>query len=240
MKHFLQKVTLTGADDNVDPNELLNLSLKFPFVEWGILFSPKEEGTPRYPSRKWLKSLHEVWKWSPSPSPLDFSGHICGKWVRDICEGNWSILEDHREIINMFGRFQLNFHSLAAKLHQNEFIEGLKNPTFDKVQFIFQLDDINHELVAAAKEAGVDAVPMFDISGGRGRLPSLWPKGKGYCGYAGGLSPANLEVQLNLISQVTDEAWIDVESHIRSNDEFDLEKVHKFLEISSEWTINVP
>ena len=85
------------------------------------------------------------------------------------------------------------------------------------------------------------AVPLFDLSGGAGILPESWPKAKGeYCGYAGGLSPENLEEQLEKIKCVVDEdqkIWIDVETHVRSSDDkqFDLDKVRKFLEISKRY-----
>ena len=34
---MLQTVTLTGADDSVNPEDLIAISKEFPFVEWGIL-----------------------------------------------------------------------------------------------------------------------------------------------------------------------------------------------------------
>jgi hypothetical protein len=35
----LKTVTITGADDAVDPEELLQIQQRYPFVEWGILLS---------------------------------------------------------------------------------------------------------------------------------------------------------------------------------------------------------
>lgn len=52
---ILQGVTITGADDHTYIEELMNLSAKFPFVEWGILMSPKRVGTNRFPSGHWMK-----------------------------------------------------------------------------------------------------------------------------------------------------------------------------------------
>lgn len=40
----LTRVTITGADDAVEPAELQALSHEFPFVEWGILHSYKRFG----------------------------------------------------------------------------------------------------------------------------------------------------------------------------------------------------
>jgi phosphoribosylanthranilate isomerase len=107
-------------------------------------------------------------------------------------------------------------------------------------QFIFQLDDVNNDLLGLAQANSVNAVPLFDLSGGNGILPEHWPKATkyGFCGYAGGLSPENLEEQLAIIDQCTDgPVWVDAESMVRSNgdQQFDLEKVERFLQIAEKW-----
>ena len=58
----LDRVTITGADDSVDPLQLRALSLEFPFVEWGILVSHSNTictsyPKPRFPSPKWIADL---------------------------------------------------------------------------------------------------------------------------------------------------------------------------------------
>ena len=35
----LTGVTITGADDNVDPGVLADISAEYPWVEWGLLIS---------------------------------------------------------------------------------------------------------------------------------------------------------------------------------------------------------
>ena len=54
---MLNKVTITGADDETPIVALIELSAKFPFVEWGILVSLKSEGGPRFPSRVWMDAF---------------------------------------------------------------------------------------------------------------------------------------------------------------------------------------
>ena len=46
----LQYVTMTGADESVDPKALIELSKEFPFVEWGILIG--SQSGMRFPSVK--------------------------------------------------------------------------------------------------------------------------------------------------------------------------------------------
>jgi phosphoribosylanthranilate isomerase len=103
------------------------------------------------------------------------------------------------------------------------------------------MDDVNNDILDVAKEAGVNAAPLFDLSGGAGVLPENWPVANGYCGYAGGLSPENVQGQLELIEQVAGDGpiWIDVETHVRSEDDkiFDLDKVRAFIENVLPWVM---
>jgi hypothetical protein len=46
----IDRVTITGADNNNTHEELLELQKKYPFVEWGILYSQKKAGENRYPT----------------------------------------------------------------------------------------------------------------------------------------------------------------------------------------------
>jgi len=235
MKQMIRCVTITGADDSINPKELFKLSDEFPFVEWGILFSKSAEGKYRYPTRKWLWELYTEWCRSYIPR-LNFSAHICGRWVRDICAGSWTIFEDHTTF-DMFKRIQLNFHALVHELDEQKFIAGFKDGTIQR-QYIFQLDNVNNGILNVALNNNVDAVPLFDLSGGAGILPEEWPRANGYCGYAGGLSPENLESQLELIEQVADyPMWIDTETRVRSDGDyqFDLGKVRAFLEVAKPW-----
>ena len=80
---FLSKVTITGADNSVEHKDLVRLQAQYPFVEWGILFSKAKMASPRYPSFTWLEKLAQTKQEHPE---LRLSGHICGRWVRDICE----------------------------------------------------------------------------------------------------------------------------------------------------------
>ena len=111
---FLSRATITGADNSIEQKDLVNLHAKYPFVEWGILFSKAKMSSPRYPSFTWLQKLAQVKKEHPE---LCLSAHICGRWVRDICEGKWTILQD-LPFMDIFERYQLNFHSYIHKIEK--------------------------------------------------------------------------------------------------------------------------
>ncbi|KKM20298.1 hypothetical protein LCGC14_1646870 [marine sediment metagenome] len=80
---MLDRVTITGADDAVDVEELAALADEFPFTEWGILLSQSRMGQPRYPTFEWIRELLEAKKERLpfSHHRFQLSGHLCEKWV---------------------------------------------------------------------------------------------------------------------------------------------------------------
>lgn len=231
---ILASVTLTGADDSINPAALAGLSMEFPYVEWGILYGSRTR--PRYPSRPWIDDLRAVAKENLHGANMRLSAHLCSGWVRSfVLEGKYTFGQHNDD--SMYRRIQLNFH---AHHHPGspEFLAALR-AVKDK-QFIFQMDEVNDDLWKSAHEAEIQAVPLFDTSGGAGILPGTWPEPYQhvYCGYAGGLGPENLESQLRAIANVVPgpvPIWIDMETKVRSKDDevFDLDKCRKVLEIAA-------
>lgn len=232
-KRVLDRVTVTGADDSVQIKDMLAIQQDFPFVEWGILLSKSSEGNARFPSQDWISDLTEY------SYGLRLSGHLCGKWVRDICDGENTLFVDRPIYRGLFDRYQLNFHSYVHQIeNKNTFLRAVLS--LEAEQVIFQFDDVNNELLLQARELGINAVPVFDASGGAGILPGEWPEALPmYSGYAGGLSPDNLTVQMEFITKRCGDGpiWIDAETRLRSNADtlFDLDKVRKFLEKAMPW-----
>lgn len=196
---------------------MLDTQERYPFVEWGILVSKTSGGDPRFPSQSWMNVLARH-----SSRDIKTSIHICGRWVRDICHGKWDgVLNELDEQIFQAERVQLNFHSYLHTIGDS-FYESLatKSELFN-FQTIFQLDGVNDHLMQQAKNRGIDAFPLYDISGGRGILPSSWPRQSlgVYTGYAGGLGPENIIEQIEKINDVaTEDIWIDMETRVRSED----------------------
>lgn len=234
---MLDRVTITGPDNSIRPEELVPLSERFPFVEWAILLSQRSAGNPRYPSQSWLDELRAVAK----EHNLKLAGHVCGSWVRDlVIHKKPTVFEEHPDFLEMFPRIQLNFSPYhAAQL----FLDVLK--PYPEHQFIFQVGSKGkaekETLLRLGLDKGLNLAVLFDRSGGKGVLPASWPEPLDpfYCGYAGGLGPDTLAEQLPKIDDVAGRItyWIDMESRVRSNDDqlFDLEKVRTCLEISQPW-----
>jgi hypothetical protein len=90
----MDRVTITGADGRTPISALLDLSAEFPFVEWGILVSKRQEGGARFPGRDWSGTFAR----QAAEKQLAVSLHVCGSWVRDLLRGklDWNELPEVR------------------------------------------------------------------------------------------------------------------------------------------------
>ena len=225
----MNRVTITGADDNTPISALADLSQEFLFVEWGILVSMKQEGASRFPSRQWIDAFCRV----AGQECMDVSMHVCGEWARRILRGtmDWFQLPEVRIVAD---RVQLNTHAEPhiSCVAMFDWIAARS----DK-QFIIQLDGVNDHLLDAAVSRGLNAAGLFDCSHGAGILPVEWPRPRHcevYHGYAGGLGPDNVVAQISKIQGAIPGSlpfWIDMEGRVRNSaEQLDLAKVRSVLE----------
>lgn len=233
----LTRVTLTGADDSIAPEDLFDLSSEYPFVEWGILLSYSQKGYERFPSNGWLERL-VLYRDKLIANPIPLSGHLCGRWLRETMIGDTTFLKSlAKDVWKMFGRVQLNTHGVATQFSTGliDFIKD--NP---KKEFIFQYDDVNKSALLYAKQTGLRNISaLFDLSHGGGVLPTEWPEilPDVKCGYAGGLSRYNVVDQIGSIAEKAGdrEVWIDLETHVRTGKKFDLDKCAEILELCAKF-----
>lgn len=230
----IDRVTITGADHSVAPQSLIDLSIQYPFVEWGILFSAVHEGSPRFPGRVWRERL----QFDCRGLPVNLSLHLCGRRLRQLLTGRNELPVG---LVEGFGRMQFNFHAEDVEYDVEPFCSALADLPIP--QFIFQIDgNLGQQIIADVEACGrhsFDTAPLFDVSHGAGALPDKWPFAfdDGYTGYAGGLGPENLAEQIPRILEASDgvpRIWIDMETRVRSTDGllFDLEKVEECLRIA--------
>lgn len=234
----IDRVTMTGADDSVDPKELVRLSQQYPFVEWGILFSQKHLGHERFPSMKWIEELQKAWV----PGML-LSAHVCGRYTRDMInglDGGDLFMRDMGMCLAHFERIQWNFH--AERFRSMNFTKISRHlGCYPRLQQIFQMDGVNDAMVDILQKMNTVIHPLYDTSGGAGIVPLGWPPPMPgiYCGYAGGLGPQSLKGELPKIERVVKDStiWIDMETHVRSMNgvKFDLSKVEACLNMVMEY-----
>lgn len=230
----IKTVTMTGADNSIDPKDLIAISQEFPFVEWGILLSKSQSGSRRVPDKKWMSQLLQLSDDHSLDEQINLSAHLCGRWVRELLQGEiFDLAKFMGRSLGMFQRIQINTHAEPHNVEAKAFLEALKGINR---QTIIQFDDVNNHLYYLVREAGIDVSPLFDLSHGAGMLPQEWPAPiTEYCGYAGGLGLDNLVEELQKIENKVDDKtiWIDMETKVRSDNDmvFDLKKVRKCLEI---------
>lgn len=228
----LRYITFTGADDRTDPVDMVELSRQHPRIEWGILLSSSPDAHLglkfRFPSFAWFHSAREIF----AGSGINLSGHLCGGCVDDILQGRFTVADLYGFDASFFQRYQINFRGITIPHHTYLY----KSLAHHSQQVIFQQSDGIDDIFFRAWASGVQPVALFDASGGRGIIPDEWqPVMPGYCGYAGGFGPDNLEDQLKrLADHVGDrEIWIDMETGIRGDqDRFDLDRVRRCVEIA--------
>jgi len=236
----IDRVTMTGADDSIKPEDLMKLSVKYPFVEWGILFSEKHQGYARFPSSSWLGKLRSEWR-----DGVKLSAHICGKYTRDLIDGSQGgdlfKHEMYAQIhLFLYQRMQWNFH--AERFKSVNFVQVRDHlDNYSLQEHIFQADGVNDDLIGILRKLGVKISPLYDTSGGAGIVPEEWPAPMPdvYCGYAGGLGPDTMKAELRRLEPIVGDRtiWIDMERRVRSEDDavFDLAKVETCLKLAQEW-----
>lgn len=230
----LQHITFTGIDTKTDIKALTEIQQEFPIAEFGVLTSYHwYENGNRYLDPALVNKMRG--------QGLRLALHICGSAAHDAALGKWEYIDETIFApsapvgIELFKRVQLNL------------AERNDNPKFCWIPLI-----IGQELIVQQRaelelslfentirkwKMGVfphrDTISaLLDSSGGRGIDTPLkvWPS-SGKIGYAGGFNPDNVEEKLTfLMSHVTQGTfWIDMESGVRTDDWFDIDKVYKVL-----------
>lgn len=227
----LAYVTLTGADDSVSPENLVQLSNKYPFVEWGILIGSRN-GVPRFPSLEWIEKLAKI------DTKINLSLHVCGSYLDEILN-NCELLFP----VNIFSRIQLNFHGISipkkSSLNILKICELHTNKTF-----IVQLDGINDWVLSLLLNNNISATGLYDYSHGAGIRPRSWIENSWsfndiQCiGYAGGIGPESVITDTKNIEKCAKgKFWIDMETKLRSinnGDIFDCAKCEYVLKAINE------
>lgn len=249
----LMYVTLTGADNSVDPKDLLALSAKYPFAEWAILFSQSKAGKPRYPSWDWVTDLAAAVRAEKKKhNYVNLSAHLCGAWVDAAMTGDLSVITG--DLQDVFDRIQLNMGKdrLLKAMSCQPLLAAVKAAKNHHVIFG---GDYSRVSVTGDHLWDNRIFPLFDASGGRGVGAKTWPEPfdgppgiRILHGYAGGLGPDNVVAELGRIEAAVDgnggefpnnTVWIDMESSLRKKteyaDRFDLSACEKVLEACVPW-----
>lgn len=212
-------ITFTGLDVRTPIMPLAELLRDYPGIELGILWSVKRSGRgePRYPTLQQIGTLLDL---LPADRPPRLAIHFCGGPARQaLFEGkNQHLFRRPNLRLQINGRVsEEDLRAVADTYYTQQTIITQHAPSFD----LCTVPLANHAI-------------LMDASGGRGRLPDQWwrPKIRKKVGFAGGLGPETLADHLPQIWALAQRGdWLDMESRIRTDDWFDLEKVRTVCEI---------
>lgn len=193
-------ITLTGIDEKTDLKKVKEMATGT--TEFAVLLTADPEGRNRYPSVKFVVEA------------LNFmegllAVHVCGKVARRMCLNG-----AFREALRKAHRIQVNGEVTSDEL--KEFLS-----LYDRQHIITQHTEANRRLLMEWGDGRHQL--LVDDSGGRGVTPKDWiaPNTSKKIGFAGGLGPDNLAEE---ILRMPGCAWVDMESRLRINDWFSIER----------------
>lgn len=225
----IKYVTFTGIDRQTDLSRLERLQRQYGFAEFGILYSHKwREKGERYPEPAFIREVAKHGR-------LNLSIHLCGTIARQMLEGE---VEAFYDSIGcdwpVFNRHQLN---IAVSDFENKTIKQLQDIRFHNTIIQVKSEDVCRKLLERVDNFRISY--LVDPSGGKGLESSFThvKSEKNLVGYAGGITPENVGQKIfSLISNDSDqEFWIDMESRVRTNNKFDIDKVEQVLKTVSKY-----
>ncbi len=220
----LKHITFTGIDARTDVQMLRAIQEQHPIAEFGVLTSYHwYDNGNRYIDPRSLSNLCGL--------GLNLALHVCGSLASRAADGYWDSV-DHLLVhcLGLFGRVQLNIANRTDNPYRLA-----SEPTSDTEVIIQQKEARDIEFFERSKWMNISL--LLDASGGRGvdtPINVLPNAGKAFkVGYAGGITPDNVADKLSYLmeNENVGDFWIDMETGVRTNDWFDLEKVSRVLEI---------
>lgn len=235
----IDRVTITGADDNTRAEDLIEISRKYPFVEWAFLVKQSFQlgSKPKFPSTYWLNDTIAAFdKASPA---MDVAVHLCGELTEKLLfMGNVSFTGDLIAPLLFCNRIQINFGGKTiACPYQGIIPKILKWANQLHSTIILQDDGHNAYTIKRFMRQGTVDV-LYDHSCGEGTPSEVWPARRTlypsqpnlYLGYAGGIGPDNIEEVVVDVPDNLLDSWIDMQTNVRTGDQLDLDKVVDVLE----------
>ena len=217
-------VTITGADDQTSVSQLIEISMRFPFVEWGLLVDQSKQGEPRYPSLSWRRYFQgEVEQARKAGIRVRYATHLCNESARKFV----ATMQDEGMLAS---RIQVNLGTEPPP--------ATVDVPYYAEEVIFQCssEQLLPDYGRFVRERRFERAILFDPSRGRGISPKTWPPPPPDCrvGYAGGITPTHVADVLSDL-EAYDPAWIDMESGVRTNNKLDLDLVVQALERVTSW-----
>lgn len=243
----LKFITCSGPNETTSVPELLKLTDEFPRAEIGVQVSDRKgpSGTPRY---EWI---HTLWKEATQRRvSINAALHVNLRWVENFGQG--IIAPELTEFLGLedenghpfFQRVQLNFKIGREKEPDIDRLEAAIRH-FPKHRFILSYNESNRRLITEMYVRAVKFDCLFDESFGAGIVPES-RKEPAFIdvmqGYAGGITPENVERELGKIAAVNERDFctggVYIDAHKGLEDEythFDINKCRTYLTNAENW-----
>ncbi len=252
----LTHIVISGADNQTPPDWIIDLSMDHPWLEWGILLSETSINRARYPGQSWIANLIETRQVRSEELNTRIAFHLCGQTMRHFISkkfieafGPWfgelSINSLSNILFNEINRMQINFSMDRHDITLNQVSDSIEmfiedTDSDNAMEIITQHNSANAEVWDHIRQATRGSAMKYhhllnDCSGGQGISPDEpWPLPVAgmLTGYAGGISPDNVEEVLCDLEEMIPEGytWIDMESGVRGdNGNLSLDKVEEVV-----------
>jgi hypothetical protein len=230
--------SFTGVDDQTDLKELCRIyamaSQLGIATEYGLLVYPEKEGRGRNAS---FKVQQEV------AARLPAAAHLCGEQVfRELLSP--IARRTRMKQLRCFERVQVNINARNQDFTDDEIYTVYSTLLDFDLTVIIQYHENSAKRIEAcfSKLSRSDTNTLHilnDNSRGMGICPAQWATSlpNTIQGFAGGLSPDNLAIELPKIQKAalkhsqSWDYWIDMESGIRENNVFCTDKVAAVIEV---------
>lgn len=214
-------ITVTGADERTYIPDLVRLTRLSPRVEIGLLWTETPEGRKRYPNREWLERATDI-------LGERCAIHVCGRGARAAAlqRPGW---------VCRAGRVQINGAVETPELFELCRPGGYSWIITQRRAGYPDLRNANPGHRDTPRFSAATHALLMDASGGQGLSPAEWTRAHTWkpVGFAGGLGPDNLAVELPRIMAVARGAWwIDMEGRLRDDDDwFSIKRAEQAIEI---------
>ena len=211
------KVTFTGVTETDSKDELGWLESEYPNIEYGVLYSEKEQGKGRYAGLGFIKPFGEFC----AANNIDAALHVCGRLALQKLIVNPKRIGEYFKY--GYKRMQLNFN--ATEQDHAKLLLAIRAllKAYPNSKIITQHNEDNHSIWYKLFDNPNYQV-LWDSSGGRGR-----PAGaiqmlhlmEGRQGYAGGINSRNVVSVAKSVYAVTGDwnFWLDMESSLRTTED---------------------
>lgn len=231
----LHLISFVGVDEHTKLEDLIDNSsfIEDVAVEWSVLFSDSKsiKNYIRYPSYEFCKSFLQVG--APNIHSMR-SLHLCGSVINRYLKQESDVIE----LCQPATRIQLNLN--INNYAENEYEELAENIVFVATKYghhiILQQNKTKEKFMNVFTGKATFAFSLLhDSSGGFGKeITSVAPPSPlNDTGYAGGINPDNVKNIVNLIEDNNPQNfryYIDMESGIRENNLFSLNKCHQVIQ----------